>query len=116
MRIRPKTEALHAEDIRAHIDRNLTDSDMSIARLAAEMAMSRSSLYRVWNAHFRVSIHAYILRRRLDLAHEMLQTGRYRVTDVALVCGFSSQPYFTKAFKKAFGCPPSELPMGIPGQ
>lgn len=96
-----------AEAIRAHIDLNLTDPDLTIARIAADMAMGRSSLYRVWSAEFRIPIHAYILRRRLELARDMLQTGRFRVTEVALGCGFSSQSYFTNAYKNAFGGPPT---------
>lgn len=108
MRFRPNTEAPSAEAIREHIDRNLTDSDLTIARIALDMAMGRSSLYRVWNAQFRIPIHTYIIRRRLELAREMLQTGRFRVTDVALGCGFSSQSYFTNAYRNAFGCPPTK--------
>ena len=108
MRIRPKPEAPHGDSIRESIDLNLTDSDLTIARIASEMAMGRSSLYRLWNAHFRVTIHEYIKRRRMELAQEMLRTGRWRVADMARVCGFGSQSYFTHAYKEAFGHPPTE--------
>lgn len=106
MRFRPTTDTPPAETIREHIDRNLTDSELTIARIASDMAMGRSSLYREWNAHFRIPIHSYILRRRLELAQEMLRTGRFRVTDVALGCGFASQAHFSKAYKSMFGNPP----------
>ncbi len=108
MRFRPTTDIPTADTIREHIDRHLTDSELTIAKIASELAMGRSSLYRVWNAQFRIPIHSYIRRRRVELAQEMLRTGRFRVTEVALGCGFASQAHFSKAYKSMVGHSPNQ--------
>ncbi len=49
-----------------------------------------------------------IRRTRLDRARDLLLSTRTPLTDIAYQTGFSSPSYLTRAFKKAFGVPPSE--------
>jgi AraC-like DNA-binding protein len=51
----------------------------------------------------------YRLRQRLDKARELLADSARRVSDVAFESGFESIPYFNRAFRRQFGCSPTEF-------
>jgi len=50
----------------------------------------------------------YILRRRIDRAKEMLQTGEMTVTEIALALGFSSSQHFATVFRRFTRQTPTE--------
>ena len=45
----------------------------------------------------------------MENALGLLIEGGLSVNDVARVSGFSDVKYFARAFKKKYGCPPSEM-------
>jgi AraC-like DNA-binding protein len=53
------------------------------------------------------SVHQYITHTRLRNAENTLQTGEYKIHEVADLCGFSDSFHFYKCFKAARGFPPS---------
>ena len=50
----------------------------------------------------------YVRRRRLSLAAMELASGDAKIIDVALRYGYDSPDAFAKAFRKMFGCTPTE--------
>ena len=55
-----------------------------------------------------VTAGEYGRRRRLSLAALELASGDARIIDVALRSGYDSPDAFAKAFRKLFGCTPTE--------
>ena len=49
-----------------------------------------------------------VTRLRLELAKEMLIAARYKIGEIAEMCGFENAYYFSKVFKQHFGLPPSK--------
>jgi transcriptional regulator GlxA family with amidase domain len=49
----------------------------------------------------------FITAIRLNRATELLQTGKYKVLEVAFMTGFSEHSHFTRSFSKHFGQTPS---------
>ncbi|WP_281718480.1 helix-turn-helix domain-containing protein [Pandoraea apista] len=96
--------------IRDHIDRYLTTDALSPEQISAAMGISRSNLYRLFQAEG--GVQAYIQGRRLDRCFDelMLSTG-YRVTiiEIAYRYGFSSESVFSRAFRRRFGVSPREV-------
>ncbi len=45
---------------------------------------------------------------RIERSCELIWTDRYRLTDIALMCGFEDQSYFTKVFKRVMGISPMQ--------
>ena len=88
-----------------HID----DSQFSTDAFAKEMCMSRSNLHLKMKALTGESTNDFIRRVRLNKAMELLKTGRYNVSEVSAMVGYSTPSYFTTSFKKHFGYSPSEL-------
>lgn len=55
-----------------------------------------------------MTIREYVFRRRLAMAALDLRDTDVSIVDIALRYGFSDQSTFTRAFKYAYGCAPSE--------
>ena len=97
------------------IKQRASDEGLSITRLAEELAMSRSQLYREVQKHFGVSPQLLLRDTRLELARGLLDRGADTVSEVAFAVGFSSHSHFTSAFRKRFGTTPSQYSRGIRG-
>jgi AraC-like DNA-binding protein len=96
--------------VKRHIEERLTSPALSPDSIAADFRMSRSSLYRLFEPLGGVS--AYIQERRLARAYATLlhPANRHRpIYDIAFDCGFANESHFSRAFRFAFGLPPSEL-------
>lgn len=92
----------------AFVEDNLSDPEFSVELLAELMCMSRSNLHLKFKAVTGDSISEFIKKIRFRKAMELLESGRYNVTEVSMMTGFSTASYFTKVFKKTFGCLPTE--------
>lgn len=76
--------------------------------IAKEFGYSPDHFRHLFRTCYGTSMGEYIRRRRLVKAAEMIQNGK-AVTDVALKYGFDTPAGFSKAFRKAFGFPASEV-------
>lgn len=98
------------ERIEALLARIDTDpgSAGSLARLAAEFAVSVAKLKRDFRAVTGGCIGGYIAARRLTLARELLRDG-LSVSEAAWQVGYEHPANFATAFRRRFGCTPSSL-------
>ena len=81
---------------------------LSVAELAEMCNISISGLKRIFDKYAGISVHKYFLKLKLQNAVEMLMGGA-TVSETAVSLGFSSQAYFTKAFRRELGQNPSEI-------
>jgi AraC-like DNA-binding protein len=92
-----------------HVLNNSADSAYGPERLARNMGMSRRSLY-MRLATFGTTPGELIRRTRLDRAREDILQDRTRsLLDIALANGFGDGASLSRAFRIAYGHPPSEL-------
>lgn len=92
----------------AHIDTHLGEP-IDLARLARVANFSVFHLHRIFSAHVGETLGSYLTRRRVEQAAARLASQPLlRVLDIALAVGFGSAEAFTRAFKKHFGCAPSQ--------
>lgn len=89
------------------IEENL-DRDLSLAAMAAEVAVSPLYLPRGFKAAVGQSPHQYVIRRRIERAKELLSSGDTPIVDVALSVGFSSQSHLSSWFLRLVGVSPAE--------
>jgi len=93
----------------ALIDRQI-DQDLSIERLADEACLSPFHFHRIFSALTGESVHAMTTRMRMQRALALTQRGqRPQWKAVAAAVGYRSQDVFSRAFKRHFGCTPSEF-------
>lgn len=90
------------EFIEASVDR-----DFTVKELASVACMSPAHFSRSFKAATGSAPHEYVSRQRLDLAKRLLSTSDRPLVDIAYAAGFSSQPNFNRAFRKAVGTTPS---------
>ena len=82
------------------------ESELTIRYLAREAKLSPYHFLRSFQQLMRLTPHQYVLRMRLRKAAMRLVTGRAKVLDIALDCGFGDVSNFNRAFRREFGvCP-----------
>jgi signal transduction histidine kinase/ligand-binding sensor domain-containing protein/AraC-like DNA-binding protein len=88
---------------------NISNVAFDKDEFAAAMNVSSSLLYKKIKSFTDQSPTDFIKAVRLNHAVELLQSGKYPVTEVSELCGFASVAYFSTVFKKHFGKSPSEI-------
>lgn len=80
--------------------------DINIAQLAELAGLSVPHFCRAFKETAGCPPYAFVLRRRIEMAKSYLQFSAMSVTDIALVCGFSSSSHFANMFKREVGVAP----------
>jgi len=89
---------------------------LSLEELGKKVGCSPYYLSRIFSAHTGMTIPQYLRELRLQRAAELLRSGRYNVTEVALEVGYNSLSHFSQAFHERFGCCPGLYPIQTPVQ
>lgn len=109
--------ALTAEnDLRAHMLVNKINSyicehlkeDLSLTRLGEVTCYNASYLSSVYKRLTGQALVEYVNQMRIDRAKQLLLCREMRIRQIALECGFESQQYFNRLFKKKTGLTPNE--------
>ena len=90
------------------IEENIANSDLSVNLLAEQLGISRSGLFAKIKTLADVTPNEMIQIIRLKRAAQLLQEGKYLVSEVGYMVGFSNPSYFTKCFQKQFGIKPGD--------
>lgn len=90
------------ETMEAHLS-----APLSTAAVAARAGMSVKALEQLFRRWLRTTPGAYYRKLRLERARSLLQQSDLPLLEIAMESGFSSQAYFSTAYKAHFGRPPS---------
>ncbi|MFT4536831.1 MAG: signal transduction histidine kinase/ligand-binding sensor domain-containing protein/AraC-like DNA-binding protein [Saprospiraceae bacterium] len=97
------------QSIKKLIEENYQSPDLNVHTLAQKSHMSYLQFYRKFNALVGINTNEYIRTFRLKKAASMLKNDpKIMINQVMFCVGFSSQSYFTKSFKKYYGCTPAQ--------
>jgi signal transduction histidine kinase/DNA-binding response OmpR family regulator len=96
------------EDFRSKVQSHLSDSELNVETLSAEMGLSRVQMYRKVKALTGSSPVELIRITRLKKAERLLMSGGKTIAEISYEVGFSSPSYFTKCYKDYFGKLPNE--------
>lgn len=91
-----------------YINANLGEN-LSLRDIAAASGLSVGTLGRLFPRHTSASPHAYMLRRRIEKARQLLQSSELPIAQVALATGFADQAHLSKALKRYLGMTPRSL-------
>ena len=92
-----------------YMEEHYGDPKLDVEALCGRYYISISSLQRAFAKHFAMSPKQYLIRIRMNRALELLAKNEISVKEIAFDCGFSDEKYFSRAFKKRYGYPPSQL-------
>ena len=104
-----KVEQDFMNTLHTFIQDHISDTELTLDRLAEEMAVSRATLTRKVKANTGLTVNEYVRISRLKKAVELLAENNYRINEVAYLVGYTSPSYFTLSFQKQFGKLPSEF-------
>jgi AraC-like DNA-binding protein len=93
------------ERVRALIERSLA-RPLHVEDLAAAAHMSPFHFSRVFKLATGESPHAYLTRRRVERAKELLAESGLPLVHVASAVGFQTQGHFTEVFRRHTGATP----------
>ncbi len=82
------------------------DRSFNYEELAKISDFSYSYFKKVFISKYGVSPVKYITQLRMNYACELLSTGKYKISDVAQLCGYENVYYFSTVFKKHKGISP----------
>ena len=101
-------ERRQLEEITKAIEEHMVDSDFNVTSLQKVVGMGNKQLYRKVKALTGQTPVEYIRDMRLHKAAKLLRAGKFSVSEVMYMVGFSNSSYFSKCFSKSFGMTPSE--------
>ena len=104
--ISEKDEKLMRE-ITIAIEVNMIDSDFNVTRLQEIVGIGQKFLYRKIKQITGVTPVEYIRNIRMEKAARLLREGKFSVSEVMYMVGFTKSGYFSKCFQDAFGMTPS---------
>lgn len=85
---------------------------IGVDEAAREAGVSRSYLYRAFQAEFACSPSAYLTRYRIQRAAQLLRHSTLPIGVVATSVGFQDPYYFSRAFRRETGRTPSQYRAG----
>lgn len=110
------TQMLHEElsmpdDIiqaKKYIEKFYGDEELSLQNVADHLHISSQHLSRMFSQVLGVTFSEYVTKVRICHAMDMLEDGTLKMYQIAEKAGYSSQHYFSSAFKKIVGVSPLE--------
>lgn len=103
------TAMTFATQLHRLIESRLSDPELSVEDLGAELGLGRSQFYRKVKALTNYSPVELLRAARLKRAALLLAQTEKTVAEIAYVVGFSSPSYFAKCYKEYFGESPTDF-------
>ncbi|AKL95262.1 response regulator receiver protein [Clostridium aceticum] len=96
--------------VKEYIDDHYSDSQLELSYIADLFNINKSYISKRMKQELGRSFVEYLTEVRLDKAKEILESGDSRLTiyHVSIKVGYTSQHYFSRMFKKAYGIAPLE--------
>ncbi len=104
--VRQNNDAIVSRVIR-YVQENLT-ADLSLTAMADLAKLSPIHFHNCFKASTGRTLRQYVEEQRIKKASNLLVTTDWTLTEISSVCGFSSQSYFSSAFKRRMGVTPRE--------
>ncbi|QDE38365.1 helix-turn-helix transcriptional regulator [Luteibacter pinisoli] len=95
-----------ARRVAAHVDENLGFA-ITIDHLSTLAGLSSSYFCRAFKDTFGEPPHAFIMRKRVERAQQLMLQTREPLSQIALACGLSDQAHLCNLFRRLVGQSPS---------
>lgn len=90
------------------MEQELSNSELDITKITEMLRISRTKFYYKMKGLTGENPSAFFKRYKLNRAKEFMMEGKYNVSEIADMTGFSTLSHFSTSFKKQFGVSPSE--------
>ncbi len=94
--------------VTAAIEQNIADSEFNVTRLQETLGLGSKLLYRKVKQITGKTPVEFIRHIRMQHAASLLRKGKFTVSEVMYMVGFSNSSYFSKCFQKTYGITPAD--------
>ncbi|OQP42999.1 hypothetical protein A4H97_12695 [Niastella yeongjuensis] len=98
----------HKPDLTVFMERNFR-FNVPMAKFAELSGRSLSTFQRDMRKAFGMNAQAWLLKRRLEAAYNLMTTKQVAPVDLYLDLGFEDISHFSRSFKRQYGVSPSSL-------
>jgi AraC-like DNA-binding protein len=84
-------------------------TNLSLDEFARLCARSLSAFKKEFAQIYNVSPGKWLLEKRLEYSHYLLETTDQSVDDICFECGFENQTHFIRVFKNRYGVTPGKI-------
>jgi AraC-like DNA-binding protein len=92
--------------VESYIEEHI-DQQILVATLSDLINLSEAHFSRAFRLAYGEPPHAYIVRRRVELAAQLMLGSRDLLSEIALKCGFHDQAHLSKQFRQVTGETPA---------
>ena len=103
--------AFRLRRVLSFIEDNL-NSDLTLSAIAEVSGLSVSHCQKAFCRSMGVSVHQYVIRRRVERAKNLLANERLSLSEVALAVGFSHQSHMALQMRRLLGVSPARIRNG----
>ena len=91
-----------------YIRENYSSNQLKISTVAEHVGLSSSRLSVLFKQEIGKTVNDFITEVRMEAAKELLQSGRYKVYEVAEMTGYKTSQYFSQIFLQYTGSLPTD--------
>ena len=90
------------------MEKNMDNNELTVDELVSEMALGRTVFFNKIKSLTGLSPVEFIREIRIKRAAQLLEDGKYNITEITYMVGMNDSRYFSKCFKAVYGMTPSE--------
>ena len=99
------------DDIKSTILRNFMDCTFELDKYLETVPFTYDYLRKLCKREMGITPHAFLTGLRMQMAEKLLCSSgliELNISEIAYNCGYSDALYFSRVFKKNFGCSPKQ--------
>lgn len=104
----PGGKAIFTWEIAKHFIKDNIHRPISREDVASVLKVHPNHVSRIFSQNAHQTFAQYMLGLRMHRARDLLGRPELNVAQVATACGFSDPTYFSRCYRSAFGCLPSQ--------
>ncbi|ULT58932.1 response regulator [Neobacillus drentensis] len=112
LQVKKRKGRVDLQEIKEYIERNFTESHLSLDVLANKFFVSKEYLSKAFKAMYECNITEYIVSRRMEYAKKLIEANELQIKSIAQMAGYEDLSYFYRVFKKYFKISPGEMRQG----
>ena len=85
------------------IDDNVSNVAFNMNELSKKLYVNQTYLRKMFKDEMKMTISEYQTKVRMEQAKQMIREGRYKLSAISEMVGYSDPGYFSKCFKNYFG-------------
>lgn len=93
--------------------KNNLNSNITLELVAKEIHISKNYLSTIFVKIHNCRFKTYVNELRIKMAIELMDKNKYSFGEIAILCGFKNQYYFSSVFKKVMSCAPLDYKKGL---